>query len=51
MRVVPVARGVCTFLAEVGSWRDLMMFRRPGGWQQRASLLMMHAFVKVGGCP
>ena len=33
MHVVLVARGARMYLAEVGSWRDLTMFRRPGGWQ------------------
>ena len=33
MRVLPVARGARTYSAEVGSWRDLMMFWRPGVWR------------------
>ncbi len=47
MHVVPGARGAHTYLAEVGSWRDLMIFWRPGGWQQRASSLMMCALSKL----
>ena len=47
MRVLPVARGARTYSAEVGSWRDLMMFWRPGGWQRMTSLLMMHALSKL----
>jgi len=40
MGVMPSARGCQTYLAVVGSWRDLMMSRRPDGWQWRASSLM-----------
>jgi hypothetical protein len=33
MRVMPGARGAQTYSAVVGSWRDQIMLRRPGGWQ------------------
>jgi hypothetical protein len=46
MHVVPGARGAQTYSAVVGSWRDQMMLRRPGGWQQSASSLIMHALLK-----
>jgi hypothetical protein len=46
MRVVPGARGAQTYSAVVGSWRDQIMLRRPGGWQWRASSLMMRALSK-----
>ena len=46
MCVVPGARGTCTCLSVVGSWRDRIMLWRPGGWQQRASSLMMRALLK-----
>jgi len=52
MCVVPGARGTRTYSAVVGSWRDRIMLRRPGGWQRRASSLMMRALSKpVGSCP
>ncbi len=47
MRVVPGARGAQTYSAVVGSWRHQMMLWRPGGWQQSASSLMMHALLKL----
>ncbi len=47
IRVVPGARGVQTYLAVVGSWRDRMMLGRPGGWQRSASSLMMRALLKL----
>ena len=36
--LVPVA---LEYLAVVGSWRDVMMSRRPEGWQRRVLSLMM----------
>jgi hypothetical protein len=46
MRVGPGARGIRTYSAVVGSWRDQIMLSRPRGWQQRALSLMMCALSK-----
>ncbi len=47
MHAVPSVRGAQTCPAVVGSWRDQMMLWRLGGWQCRASSLMMRALSKL----
>ena len=47
MRVVPGARGAHMYSTVVRSWRDRMMLWRPGGWQQRVSLLKMNVLLKL----